>query len=315
MKRGHLFAGHIKQYLALCLLAACLFSASPLSTSCATPSFSGELVESEKSTVWNHPVPLYEGLEGCGLCIDPALQCPAEPRTAEDFQDVLAYMALYDLDALNLTYHDMPPEDFLAELRRMSSDELHTYRYTHPEYFNYMNLVYLKEVTPEEGGVYGLGIRLFAHGYDNATMIAYRHQAFWDARKILRSLYDTGKLRPGMRERSRAKVITKWIIDHTEYDDDETRLCHTGWSVFQRGTAVCDGYVSALQLMLSLDGIQCRGQLGTVQGDETLHLWTIAVLDGKEVGIDPVGCEKSFRYFGMDWSKMTKWYVLKGQAS
>ena len=252
--------------------------------------------------------------EGKNLSLNPSIQCPEEPRAVEDFQNVLAYMAIHDLDALNLTYRNPLPENFLADLRRMSSNELYTYRYAHPEYFNYMNLVYFKEVDAAEDGAYVLGVRLFAKGYNSETMIAYRRQALSDAQDVLRSLYDTGKLRPDMSEKKRAKVITEWIVDHTEYDNDETRLCHTAWSVFRRGTAVCDGYVSALQLMLGLEGIQCRGQLGTVKGDETLHLWTIAVLDGEEVGIDPIGCEKNFRYFGMDKPKMDKWYVTKDES-
>lgn len=185
----------------------------------------------------------------------------------------------------------------------------------YPEYFNYMNLVYFKEIQQAEDGSYILGIRLFAKDYDSETMTACRRQAFSDAQETLRSLYDAGELLPGMSERERALVITQWVVAHAEYDNDETRLCHTAWSVFRRGTAVCDGYVSALQLLLSLDGIRCRGQLGTVRGNETLHLWTIAVLDGVEVGIDPMGCEIDFRYFGMDWPKMEKWYVFRGEAA
>ena len=249
------------------------------------------------------------------LFLNPSIQCPEEPRTAEDFQNVLAYMAVHDLDALNLTYQNPLPENFLTELRKMTSNELYTYRYAHPEYFNYMNLIYFKEVAPAGDGAYGLGVRLFAEGYNSETMIAYRRQALSDAQDVLRSLYDTGKLRPDMSEKKRAKVITKWIVDHTEYGNDETRLCHTAWSVFRRGTAVCDGYVSALQLMLGLEYIQCRGQLGTVKGDDTLHLWTIAVLDGEEMGIDPIGCERNFSYFGMDKSKMDKWYIIVNDKS
>lgn len=67
-------------------------------------------MEGEESTVAECSVPLYDGLKGYGLFIDLALQCSAEPRTAKDLQNVLAYMALHDLDALNLTYHNVPLE-------------------------------------------------------------------------------------------------------------------------------------------------------------------------------------------------------------
>lgn len=305
----------IKYLFALCLLESCVLAAFPLPPACAQPSPPEASAESGEPADGEDTVPLYEGLEGYGLCIAPSLRCPSEPMTAQDFQDVLAYMALHDLDALDLTYQNPPPEDFLSQVRRMSSHELYTYRYSRPEYFNYMNLVYFKEIQQAEDGSYILGIRLFAKDYDSETMTACRRQAFSDAQETLRSLYDAGELLPGMSERERALVITQWVVAHAEYDNDETRLCHTAWSVFRRGTAVCDGYVSALQLLLSLDGIRCRGQLGTVRGNETLHLWTIAVLDGVEVGIDPMGCEIDFRYFGMDWPKMEKWYVFRGEAA
>ena len=95
-------------------------------------------------------------------------------------------------------------------------------------------------------------------------------------------LWASGKLREGMTEKERALVLFDWICANCAYDAgcDYDSRSHTGWSVFRMGLAVCDGYTAAYNLLLGLEGIDCRSQ---VNPD---HMWTVATLDGTEYHID-----------------------------
>ena len=57
-------------------------------------------------------------------------------------------------------------------------------------------------------------------------------------------------------------------------------VLYTTYNVFKNGMAVCDGYTSAYNLLLKLEGIDC---MAYVTED---HLWTVATLDGTEYHID-----------------------------
>ncbi|MBR3704501.1 MAG: surface layer protein, partial [Oscillospiraceae bacterium] len=46
--------------------------------------------------------------------------------------------------------------------------------------------------------------------------------------------------------------------------------------------AVCDGYTAAYNLLLKLEGIECRA----VDREDWDHMWTVAVLDGVSYHID-----------------------------
>ena len=103
-------------------------------------------------------------------------------------------------------------------------------------------------------------------------------------------LWASGKLREGMTEKERALVLFDWICANCAYDAgcDYDSRSHTGWSVFRKGLAVCDGYTAAYNLLLGLEGIDCRSQ---VNPD---HMWTVAVLDGREYHIDVTWGDQSY---------------------
>ena len=103
------------------------------------------------------------------------------------------------------------------------------------------------------------------------------------AKKFLDDLYKDGKLKTNMCQYQRARIIGEQLNEVVSYEikDDYSG---TAWSVFYRGTAHCQGYTSAYNLLLKLDGIKCKGITGnTSQG---FHMWTVAELDGTVYQID-----------------------------
>ena len=111
---------------------------------------------------------------------------------------------------------------------------------------------------------------------------AYRQSALESALTVQQQLRTEGLLTDAMTQRERAQVLYTWICQHCVYDYDagETSLSHIPYSLFTRGTAVCDGYTGAYNLLLKLEGIDCYALSN--QG----HIWTVATLDGQEVHID-----------------------------
>lgn len=127
----------------------------------------------------------------------------------------------------------------------------------------------------------------------------YRAAAMEAATAVHDRLWAEGALRPDMTELEKARVYYGWICDHCVYDyqagDDS--LSHIPYNLFVNGSAVCDGYTGAYNLLLKLEGIRCST---VIQGD---HIWTVATLDGMEYHIDTTwgdsGSEISYDYFAM----------------
>ena len=102
-----------------------------------------------------------------------------------------------------------------------------------------------------------------------------------------------------MTEQEKALIYFIWVAENCVYDDgtQENALSHLPYGLFRNGVAVCDGYTGAYNLLLKLEGIDCRAWL---QGD---HIWTVATLDGTEYHIDATwgdaGERANLVYFAM----------------
>lgn len=102
------------------------------------------------------------------------------------------------------------------------------------------------------------------------------------ALKIRESLYASGKLTTDMSEFEKAKVLYFEILNCCAYETSKPTPdnAHLPYAALCLGSAVCDGYTGAYNLLLRLEGINCRGILSDH------HLWSEAVLDGTTYHID-----------------------------
>lgn len=128
---------------------------------------------------------------------------------------------------------------------------------------------------------------------------SYRAASLRDALSIRNALWNSGTLYDGMSQWEMARVYYTLICENVVYDKaaDETSISHIPYSLFATGTAVCDGYTGAYNLLLKLEGIDCTAYS---QGS---HIWTVATLDGTEYHIDTTwgdsGEEANYTYFAM----------------
>ena len=112
-----------------------------------------------------------------------------------------------------------------------------------------------------------------------------------------------------MTELEKAYAYYLWVCENCTYDHSagEDSISHTAYSLFHLGTAVCDGYTGAYNLLLKLEGISC----GALYNEE--HIWTVAQLDGEYVHIDTTWGDTddtlNYEYFAMtpqqSWEKHT----------
>ena len=112
-------------------------------------------------------------------------------------------------------------------------------------------------------------------------------------------LWSSGQITPGMSEYDKARVYYTWICDNCVYDYDagDDSLSHIAYSLFHDGTAVCDGYTGAYNMLLKLEGIDCTAL------SNSSHIWTVATLDGVQYHIDTTwgdsGAQPDYSYFAM----------------
>lgn len=127
----------------------------------------------------------------------------------------------------------------------------------------------------------------------------YRSEALTAAIAVHDALWQQGTITPASTQREIAWAYYQWIAAHCAYDEagDNSSISHLAYSLFQNGTAVCDGYTGAYNLLLKLEGIDCYAL------PNTTHIWTVAVLDGETVHIDATwgdqGAAAAKQYFAM----------------
>ena len=102
-----------------------------------------------------------------------------------------------------------------------------------------------------------------------------------------------------MSECDKALTYFTWLCNSCRYDfaSDDASMSHSGYRVFAEGVAVCDGYTAAYNLLLKLEGIDCRTY------STASHIWTVAELDGATYHIDTTWGDQTdaiaYRFFAM----------------
>ncbi len=137
--------------------------------------------------------------------------------------------------------------------------------------------------------------------YDETMIAAYRESILMKAIVTREQLYTSGILHTEMSQYDKAKAYFNWLCANCDYDHDcqGDDIAHSAYGVFQNRLAVCDGYTAAYNLLLKLEGIDCRA----VDREDWDHMWTIAVLDGISYHIDATWGDQTNTvaeyYFGM----------------
>ncbi|MBE6995884.1 MAG: surface layer protein [Ruminococcaceae bacterium] len=202
-----------------------------------------------------------------GQLVPPGQAIPA-PKTEVEMDLAVRHMFSRGENFMDLTYDGLTAES----ARTYMELALRVVRNYCEQGYNYVNCTY----------TYGGGMRLKFGTTAADDAEALRAAALARAIEVHDRLWAEGKLTAAMTQTEKARVYFDWICANTVYDynADGDSVSHLPYGLFETGTAVCDGYTGAYNLLLRMEGIPC-----SAQGNET-HLWTVATLDGVSCHID-----------------------------
>ena len=141
--------------------------------------------------------------------------------------------------------------------------------------------------------------RFYSSLFSDSSFSAARQETLDAAIEVHDHLWQSGAVTDQMSETEKARAYYTWVCDNAYYDyrATDTSLSHSAYSLFTMGSAVCDGYTAAYNLLLKLEGIDCT----TASTDD--HIWTVATLDGVTCHIDPTWVDQAstinYAYFAM----------------
>lgn len=210
----------------------------------------------------------------------------AAPATAEEMDQDIRYMLSSGQNTLSLQYKALSA----ISARRVMEQGLSAVKSYCEQCYNTVSCSY---------SIDGSVTLTFSASSAGENLAAYRDEAMAAAIAVHDELWGNGTITASMTEREKARAYYAWICSNCVYDygAGDSSLSHIAYSLFAKGTAVCDGYTGAYNLLLKLEGIPCTAL------SNSSHIWTVAVLDGTQVHIDTTwgdsGAVPSYDYFAM----------------
>lgn len=231
--------------------------------------------------------PAYVSAVGTTLgSLVPAADYIASPATNQEIDQAVRYMLSAGQSTLTLQYDALTPN----ESQRIMQQALSAVKSYCEQCYNTVSCTYSTS---------GALTLTFSAASANGNLSYYRDEAMAAAIAVHDQLWEEGLITSDMTEREKALVYYTWVCENCAYDYSATdnSLSHIAYSLFVDGSAVCDGYTGAYNLLLKLEGISCTA----LSNDE--HIWTVAVLDGTQSHIDTTwadsGSTVSYEYFAM----------------
>lgn len=209
------------------------------------------------------------------------------PATEEEMNSAVRYMLSIGENQLRLQY----PQVTTEEVRQYMLLALEQVKLYCEQSYNMVTTTYTSQ-----GDV---TFTFSAVGIAPEKIQTYRNSAMSAAIAVHDQLWANGTISADMTEHEKALAYYTWICENCTYDQsaDDDSISHIPYSLFHLGSAVCDGYTGAYNLLLRLEGIHC-----TAFSHEA-HIWTVATLDGEEVHIDTTWGDSldkpNYEYFAM----------------
>ena len=210
----------------------------------------------------------------------------SSPTTADEIDSDVRYMLSRSENTLTLRYSSLSA----VKARQVMQQALSAVKLRCEQGYNSVSCSYspMGDMTLTFSAA-GAGDRVQEYRTAAMEIAIAVHDELWDSRQITAN----------MTEMEKARVYYTWVCENCVYDyqaGDES-LSHTPYSLFTMGTAVCDGYTGAYNLLLKLEGIDCTAF------SSNSHIWTVATLDGTEYHIDTTWGDSGhfidYSYFAM----------------
>ena len=210
----------------------------------------------------------------------------AAPSTAAEMDESVRYMLSSNQNTLTLQY----PGLSVVSARQVMETALAAVKTYCEQCYNTVNCSFSAD---------GAITLTFSAASAGDQILSYRDAAMEAAIAVHYSLWEDGTITSSMTDYEKARAYFTWICDNCVYDYSagDSSLSHIAYNLFENGTAVCDGYTGAYNLLLKLEGIDCTAL------SNSSHIWTVATLDGTEYHIDTTwgdsGPAPNYSYFAM----------------
>ncbi len=239
---------------------------------------------------------------------------PKEPKTVEDFEKVLLYMANNNLDRLDINYSPNYDLSFVYNNKIGSNlgNALNNVYYKYIDLFSGVTAIDFDTSSTSENFV--ITVKLTGMNIDNLSFIESQKSFETKAKELNESLKSKGSINTNMTQSEVAKVLYTQVTQMLEYDVNTTKgtnvnqASFTGYGAIKNNIAVCQGYTALYNYLLKLNGIECIGQAGKLNNTYVTHIWTVAILDGEKSYIDTTFGDSSsvtngntdYTYFDID---------------
>ena len=210
----------------------------------------------------------------------------AAPSTQAELDESIRYMLSSNQNTLTLQY----PSLSVVSARRVMEAALAAVKTYCEQCYNTVNCSFTAS---------GAITLTFSAASAGDQILSYRDAAMEAAIAVHDSLWEDGTITASMTDYEKARAYFTWICDNCVYDYSagDSSLSHIAYNLFENGSAVCDGYTGAYNLLLKLEGIDCTAL------SNSSHIWTVATLDGTEYHIDTTwgdsGPAPNYSYFAM----------------
>lgn len=210
----------------------------------------------------------------------------AAPSTQAELDESIRYMLSSNQNTLTLQY----PSLSVVSARRVMEAALAAVKTYCEQCYNTVNCSFTAS---------GAITLTFSAASAGDQILSYRDATMEAAIAVHDSLWEDGTITASMTDYEKARAYFTWICDNCVYDYSagDSSLSHIAYNLFENGSAVCDGYTGAYNLLLKLEGIDCTAL------SNSSHIWTVATLDGTEYHIDTTwgdsGPAPNYSYFAM----------------
>ena len=238
------------------------------------------------------------------------------PTTEKEFEDAILQIALSPkkerfIPYKDITFYEMSDKYKYYEVAESAFVNVFD---KYPEIFTFSNSISANATgTSTESD---LTIKLTSSYFSNKEVDSMRKTFFADVENIVYSLKLSGKITKDMTERQMARVFYEWIAVNKKYDVAFKDISYLAYGISENNEGSCQGYASMFNVMCKLVGIDVVGVSGFVDGVD--HIWSKAILDGKQCYIDstfsdPVPDKKGycdFKYFDISEKELRKTHIF-----
>ncbi len=219
------------------------------------------------------------------------------PSSQTEIAQDVAYMLSQERSVLTLDYDRRISLSFVNQVMNEALSEVKSYC---EQLYNSVSCNYSTET--------GRIVLTFSDVSSGSSLSEYRDYTLSAAIAVHDQLWANGQITSSMSDYEKAKVYFTWICQNCTYDYSAgtDSISHIAYALFKNGTAVCDGYTGAYNLLLKLEGIDCYAL------SNSEHIWTVATLDGTEYHIDTTWGDSAvsidYSYFAMTPQQSWKYH-------